>query len=452
MHVARPDLASRLPQALRAIVDRVAGEGRAWLVGGTVRDLLRGETPRDYDIATDLEPAAVGRLFAEADLKDARMGTTRVRCELGEVSLTTLRADGAYLDHRRPQAVRFVRDLEQDSARRDFTVNALYYDVAAGQVTDHVGGLADLEAGVLRTIGEPGQRFAEDGLRLLRLVRFAARCDFAIAPATAAAARSGAAGLQRLAPERVFQELDDAFTGPGRGAALRLLVSLDLAGVLLPEIAAMDGVTQPPEYHPEGDVLTHVAMVLDAVPAGDSALSWSAVLHDVGKPPTWRQAEDRIRFDGHDVLSASMARDILGRFRVSKALIDLVVEICRDHIRFAALPQMRPRRREAWLRSPRFEKHLQFHRADCMASHGNLEIHDFAARELAALEPEFEPLVTGQDVLALGIGPGPEVGEIIERVHAAADQAPMPMDREAALELLRNFAAERRQGDDRRTR
>ena len=147
-----------------------------------------------------------------------------------------------------------------------------------------------------------------------------------------------------------------------------------------------------------------------------------------------------------------MARDILGRFRVSKALIDLVVEICRDHIRFAALPQMRPRRREAWLRSPRFEKHLQFHRADCMASHGNLEIHDFAARELAALEPEFEPLVTGQDVLALGIGPGPEVGEIIERVHAAADQAPMPMDREAALELLRNFAAERRQGDDRRTR
>ena len=345
-----------------------------------------------------------------------------------------------------------MRDLEQDSARRDFTVNALYYDVAAGQVTDHVGGLADLEAGVLRTIGEPGQRFAEDGLRLLRLVRFAARCDFAIAPATAAAARSGAAGLQRLAPERVFQELDDAFTGPGRGAALRLLVSLDLAGVLLPEIAAMDGVTQPPEYHPEGDVLTHVAMVLDAVPAGDSALSWSAVLHDVGKPPTWRQAEDRIRFDGHDVLSASMARDILGRFRVSKALIDLVVEICRDHIRFAALPQMRPRRREAWLRSPRFEKHLQFHRADCMASHGNLEIHDFAARELAALEPEFEPLVTGQDVLALGIGPGPEVGEIIERVHAAADQAPMPMDREAALELLRNFAAERRQGDDRRTR
>ena len=241
----------------------------------------------------------------------------------------------------------------------------------------------DLEARVLRTIGPPERRFAEDHLRLLRAIKFAARCGLEVDAATAAAARAAAGELATLSPERAFAELTEMFVGPGRGKALELFVQFGFAAVLLPEVAAMDGVTQPPEYHPEGDVLTHVALVLGHVPANDPVLAWSAVLHDIGKPPTWREAEDRIRFDGHDVLSAKMAADVLRRFRASGELIETVGEICRDHIRFAALRDMRPRRRERWLRSAHFDKHLAFHRADCLGSHGKLEIHDFAARELA---------------------------------------------------------------------
>lgn len=448
MRVARPQLAGAVPAAVREVVERLSAAGGAvWLVGGTVRDLLLGREPRDYDVATDLVPAAVGELLAAVDLADARFGSARVMTEIGAVSITTLRADGDYGDHRHPDSVEFVREPARDAVRRDFTVNGLYYDLLAGEVFDPVGGLADLEAALVRTIGDPGRRFGEDYLRLLRAVKFAARCGFTLEPATAAAARGAAPGLRRLAVERAFRELTEIFTAPGRGAALRLLVELGFAAVLLPEVAAMDGVTQPPEYHPEGCVLTHVAMVLDGVPAADPVLAWSAVLHDIGKPPTWRQAEDRIRFDGHDVLSATMARAVLARFKASNDFIEVVTEICRDHIRFAALPQMRPRRRERWLRSPHFAQHLAFHRADCLGSHGKLEIHDFAARELAALPPVSEPLVTGQDVLDLGVGPGPAVGMLLAAVHAAADEAAVPMDRQQALILLREFADRHRQGD-----
>ncbi|MCA8973407.1 MAG: CCA tRNA nucleotidyltransferase, partial [Planctomycetes bacterium] len=348
--------------------------------------------------------------------------------------------------------VRFVSRLDTDAKRRDFTVNGLFYDLATGEVIDHIGGLHDLERRLLRTIGDADQRFAEDHLRLLRLVRFAARTGFAIAAETAAAARAAAAGLSRLAPEAVYRELTDAFTSAGRGTALRLLVDLGVAAVVLPEVAAMDGVTQPPEYHPEGDVLTHVGLVLDAVPAGDPILAWCAVLHDIGKPATWRQGDDRIRFDGHDQLSADMAREVLQRFRAGRELIENVVDVCREHIRFAALPQMRPRRRERWLRSPNFGHHLAFHRADCIGSHGNLQIHAYASRELDLLPAVFEPLVTGRDVLALGVEPGPMVGELLRRVHAAADESPVAMGRAEALELLGDFAARRRQGPDRNAR
>lgn len=449
MRVARPELPAEIPGAVRAVVDRVvAGGGRAWPVGGTVRDLVRGVAPRDFDIATDRTPAELLAVIPDADAANARLGSVRVDTAVGEVSLTTLRREADYSDHRRPDTVEFVRDLDTDAARRDFTINALYLDCGTGEIIDPTGGLADLEAGVLRTIGEPVTRFTEDHLRLLRAVRFAARFDLTIAPATASAIRQTANHLATLAPERAFSELTAMFTGPGRGRALRLLVELGIAAVLLPEVAAMDGVTQPPEYHPEGDVLTHVALVLDHVPAGDAELAWAAVLHDIGKPPTWRQAEDRIRFDGHDALSARMAVDVLQRFRASRRLIDLVADICRDHIRFAALPSMRPRRRERWLRSPDFERHLAFHRADCLGSHGKLQIHEFAARELAALPPLSEPLVTGKDVLALGVPPGPHVGKILREVERRADEATMPPDRSAALVLLREAVERRRQAGE----
>jgi poly(A) polymerase len=229
---------------------------------------------------------------------------------------------------------------------------------------------------------------------------------------------------------------------------LRLLVETGLARVLLPEVAAMDGVTQPPEYHPEGDVLTHVCMVLDHVPEGDEVLAWSAVLHDVGKPPTWRQAEDRIRFDGHDTLSATMAEAILQRFHASRAVREEVVDVCLRHIHFAALPGMRPVKAERWLRSPGFRRHLAFHRADCLGSHGDLSIHRFAEQALAALPPERPVLLQGRDVLALGVPPGPEVGRLLAVATARIDELPTPPDRREALALLRDLVAETRQAPD----
>ncbi|HZN40095.1 MAG TPA: CCA tRNA nucleotidyltransferase [Planctomycetota bacterium] len=447
MDVARIDPAPVVPAAVGELLGRLrAAGGRVWLVGGTVRDLLLGVVPRDYDIATDLVPAQVARVLPDADHRHADLGACRVLSASGPVAITSLRADGKYGDHRHPDSVRFVREPEVDALRRDFTINALYLDVERSEILDFTGGRRDLAARTLRTIGEPSRRFGEDALRLLRGLRFAARFDLEIEAATAAAMTEAAPTLSVLSPERTFAELSDAFTSRGRGRALQLLVELGLAAVVLPEVAAMRGVTQPPLYHPEGDVLTHVCLVLDHVPEGDLGLAWSAVLHDVGKPPTWRLAADRIRFDGHDTLSARMADGILQRLRASTELRDLVVEICEKHIHFAALPQMRPRRRERWMRTPHFRRHLEFHRADCLGSHGKLEIYEFARAMLEQLPPVEAPLVVGKDVLALGIAEGPVVGRLLAQVQAAADESPTPMNRDEALVLLRDMVARLRQG------
>ena len=449
MDVAKIDVANAVPLPVRELVGQLASNGGdAWLVGGTVRDLLLGDAPRDYDVATTLRPDKVGAMLPAADLRDARFGTCRVTTGSGLVAITTLRADGPYRDQRRPDAVQFVDDVAEDALRRDFTCNALYLDLRNGALIDPTGGLADLRARTLRAIGEPARRFAEDSLRLLRAVRFAARCGLRLHPDTQAAAVAAGPSLASLSPERTFAELTDAFTSRGRGAALHLLVELGFADVVLPEVAAMRGVTQPPQYHPEGDVLVHTALVLDAVPQDDPVLAWCAVLHDVGKPPTWRLAEDRIRFDGHDTLSATMATAVLARFAASLDLRETVAEVCREHIHFAALPDMRPARRERWLRSTRFPIHLAFHRADCLGSHGKLDLHDFAAREHAALPPVPVLLVTGADVLALGVPAGPLVGKLLAKVHAVADESPVPWDRAEALRWLHELVQRTRQDGD----
>lgn len=438
-----PQLPAAVQQALRLI--RAAG-GRGWVVGGAVRDLLLGHVPEDFDLASDLEPEALSKVLPAPEVREAHLGTCRTTIDGVQLTVTTLREDGGYADQRRPDAVRFVTDLDKDAGRRDFTINALYLDVESAEVTDPVGGLRDLATRTLRTIGAPDKRFREDPLRLLRMVRFAASAELQIAPETLAAARATAAELHTLSAERTYSELTRTFCGPGRGRSLRLLVDSGIAAVILPEVAAMDGVPQPPEYHPEGDVLVHVQLVLDHCPAGHAELAWAAVLHDVGKPPTYRVA-DRIRFDGHDNLSAEMAEEVLDRLRAPKALQKRVIEICRQHIRFAALPQMRPVRAERWLREPDFPLHLAFHRADCLGSHGKLEIYEWAQQRLRDLPPMREPLLHGKDVLALGIAPGPVVGELLTKVQGQIEEAPVAPTREQALVLLRDAVTSHLQDD-----
>lgn len=431
----------RLPAQVRAVAGRIhAAGGHAWLVGGSVRDRLLGLEPADTDLVTDLEPQRLQSVFPEADARDLALGVLLVPGAAGTLALVTLREEGPYGDRRHPDHVRFVTELERDAVRRDFTVNSIYASLRDGTLVDPMGGVADLERGVLRTVGDPARRFGEDPLRLLRGLRFASRLDLEWDEGVRSAAEVAAPLLDSLSAERVFDELTRAFTGVGRGRALRDLVSMGFATVLVPEVAAMDGVTQPPEYHPEGDVLTHVCLVLDHVPAGDAVLAWAAVLHDVGKPPTWVQGPDRIRFDGHDVLSEEMADAILRRLHASSALRETVMAICREHIRFASLPAMRPRRREQFLRRPDFPRQLAFHRADCLGSHGKLDIHDAMFAEWQALPPVRPAYCTGADVLALGVPPGPAVGQLLRELDDAIDHMKAP-DRATALAELQRLVA-----------
>jgi len=434
-------LLASLPTAVRdlaALLQRAGG--RVWLVGGPVRDGLRGEPIRDFDLATDLEPHRVGELLPSCDQRDVALGAARAVTPAGEVVITSLREESDYHDHRHPRRVVFVREPARDAARRDFTVNALYLDLGNGELLDPSGGRRDLQAGVLRAIGQPRLRFEEDALRLLRLWRFHRRLGFQIEADSAAAARQCAGLLAHLSAERVYGELQRTFTGPGRGGSLQALVQLGLASVILPEVAAMAGVTQPPQYHPEGDVLIHTDLVLGHVPADDPVLAWAAVLHDIGKPPTWRQADDRIRFDGHDQLGTRMAEAVLQRLHAPRELQHAVLDLCREHIRFAGLPGMRKQRRERFLRGPAFPQHLAFHRADCLGSHGNLSLYETLQAEWRALPALPERWLTGADVLALGVAEGPLVGQLLATAATALEDHDQP-SRALALALLRDLAA-----------
>ena len=437
-------LLAQLPPSVQRVASLLRDQkAEVFVVGGAVRDALQGGTPTDWDLATSMRPRALAALFPSAVDRDLDLGAIRLmEADIGIV-VTSYREESAYRDHRHPDVVTFVDDAAADAPRRDFTVNAIYVDAHSGEVIDPCGGREDLERGVLRTIGDPRVRFAEDPLRLLRAVRFAASCELELEAATAAAVTEHAALLQHLSDERVFEELTRAFTGHGRGRALRLLIDCGLASEILPEVVPMDGVPQPPQFHPEGDVLTHVCMVLDETTAGDPVQAWSAVLHDVGKPATFERAADRIRFSGHDQLSARMAEGVLKRMRAPRALRDVVVNVCRDHIRFASILAMTPGKRVRWLRAPDFPAHLEFHRADCSGSHGDLAIYQEARRLLAELPPEPPPpLCQGADVLALGVAEGPAVGEILREVQQRLDKLASP-DRDAALSLLETIVRAR---------
>jgi len=400
---------------------------------------LLGQGSRDFDVATDLPPEGLADLFEGVDF---RFGAAQVPVPDASLTVTTLREEHGYDDQRHPSRVEFINDVDTDALRRDFTVNALYWDPYAARLIDPVGGLADLRAGRLEMIGDAPARLREDPLRLLRAVRFSARLDLQMTRSLRAAVQAASGEVATLSNERVFDELTRAFTGPGRGRALESMVELGLAEHVLPEVTSMPGVEQPEEFHPEGDVFVHVCLVLDAVVPGDPVQAWAAVLHDTGKPATFERAADRIRFHGHDVLSAEIADAVLRRFGAPRELRETVVEVCRQHIKFASIPQMRPAKRERWLRSPRFGAHLAFHRADCVGSHGTLEIFEMARAELAAL-PVLPPppLCTGQDVIDLGVTQGPAVGGLLGAVHRWCEENGVS-ERDAALQRLRSLVEE----------
>jgi poly(A) polymerase len=328
-----------------------------------------------------------------------------------------------YSDGRRPDSVRFETDPIRDAQRRDFTINALMLDPANGQILDFVNGREDLSAGLIRAIGDPETRFREDHLRLLRAVRFAASLGFAIEPTTAAAIRklSGAGAIQGVSAERVRDELSRILTEGAARRGFELLDELGLLREILPEVAAMKGVAQPPEFHPEGDVWTHTLLMLEGLRQPSVTQALGVLLHDVGKPPTFRVAE-RIRFDGHVAAGERMATEILTRLKFSSEQIERVVALVGNHMKFMDVPRMRESTLKRFLRQPYFEEHLELHRLDCLSSHGSLDTYDFSMAKLADLKPaHLKPpaLLNGRDLIALGFTPGPAFGKILAAVEDA---------------------------------
>jgi tRNA nucleotidyltransferase/poly(A) polymerase len=409
---------------------------QAWLVGGCVRDLALGREPKDYDISTDARPEQLLELFPNALLVGAQFGVVLV----DGVEVATFRSDHFYEDGRHPGEVTFETDPKQDVLRRDFTINALLLDPLdlKSPVIDHAGGLEDLRNGIIRAIGDPEQRFEEDHLRMLRAVRFAARFGFAIEPATMAAIQKLHQRIARVSPERIRDELVRILT---EGAARRGFELLDATGLLsdiLPEVAAMKGVEQPPQFHPEGDVWTHTLIMLEGLQSPTPALALGVLLHDVGKPGTFRMA-DRIRFDGHVELGERLAREILGRLRFSNADIEQVLALVANHMRFSHVHDMRESTLKRMLRMERFDEHLELHRLDCTSSHGNLDNYEFAKSKFEQSPPEeLRPprLLNGNDLIAAGYRPGPDFAKMLEAAEDAQLESRV-QTKEEALALVK---------------
>jgi putative nucleotidyltransferase with HDIG domain len=427
------------------IIERLRREGHAaFLVGGCVRDLLLGKTPKDFDVATSARPEELLRLFPRADQVGAHFGVVLVH-EGGEhVEVATFRSDLGYEDGRHPVAVEFETDPRQDALRRDFTINALLMDPVSGEILDFVGGRADLEARVIRAIGDPEARFREDHLRLLRAVRFAARLGFEIEAETFGAMRRLAGSIRSVAAERVRDEIARILTEGGARRGFELLDASGLLAEILPEIAAMKGVAQPPEFHPEGDVWTHTLIMLDGLREPSLTLALGVLLHDVGKPGTFRIAE-RIRFDGHVEKGLEVAHALLTRLRFPNDVIAGAEALIANHMKFMETPRMRESTLKRFMRLPDFEEHMALHRLDCLSSHGHLDNYDFVRRKQAEVPPEQlkpAPLVTGKDLIAAGFRPGPAFGVVLSEIEDAQLEGRISTTEEAlrmARQRLLNF-------------
>lgn len=445
----------------RALAERVCRSLRdagyqAYFVGGCVRDILLGREPADYDVATDATPDRVQQLFPRSLAIGAQFGVVVVTEDLpsgesAQVEIATFRSDIGYSDGRHPDRVVYARSPQEDVKRRDFTINALLLDPETDEVLDFVGGRDDLRAGIIRAIGDPVDRFREDKLRMVRAVRFAARFRYAIDGATFAAIAKLAPEIHQVSAERIRDELTKLLTEGKARRGFELLDETRLLPELLPEVARMKGVQQPPQFHPEGDVWTHTLLMIEKLqPNCSPTLAWGVLLHDVGKPPTFTPPSGpngRIRFDEHVEVGTRMAEEICRRLRFSNEDTAQVAALVANHLRFKDVPQMKPSTLKRFVRLDRFEEHLELHRLDCISSHGNLDNYEFVRRFLAETPPEqVRPprLLTGYDLVRMGYRPGPSFKAILEAVEEAQLDGKLSTHEEA-LQLVRDTFKSARQ-------
>lgn len=461
----------------------------AYLAGGCVRDLLLGREPEDYDVATSATPDIVLEMFPRTIAVGAHFGVVLVatcgesdasgvtgagtKVEQCVTEVATFRSDGVYSDGRHPDEVRYTKSAEEDVQRRDFTMNGLLLDPARvsprgleslpeatvnaraeartlqreknlrAAVIDYVGGLEDLDARVIRAIGRPEKRFEEDQLRLLRAVRFAARFGFEIEPVTFAAMRKLADRIHAVSRERVRDELTKMLTEGHARRAFELLDQTDSLVQVLPEVTKMKGVEQPPQFHPEGDVWTHTLMLLEQLEPGCSlTLAWGALLHDIGKPPTFRVAPDRIRFDGHVEVGVAICAEICRGFRFSNDETRQILALVENHMRFADAPRMKASTLKRFFRLRSFEEHLALHRMDCMAAHANLDIWNFVRERYESMPEEAvrpTPLITGRELIAAGYAPGARFKEMLRAVEDAQLEGAIATPDEALALVRQQF-------------
>ncbi len=441
-HVRQMDSTDSMLATARTLVDRLHAAGHiAYWAGGCVRDLVRGLPPKDVDIATDARPEEVQKIFRRTHAVGAHFGVIVVLENDWQFEVATFRSDGAYLDGRHPVAVNFSSP-EEDARRRDFTINGMFFDPPNNAVIDFVGGRQDLAARVVRAIGDPAQRFAEDRLRLLRAIRFATVLEFEIEPATWQAVLAAADTINSISAERIRDELVRIFLSPQRLRGWDLLDASGLMKAILPEVDALKNCQQPPQFHPEGDVFQHTRLMLSLLPDEVSLpLVLSVLFHDIGKPPTATVDETgRIRFSGHDKVGAAMTEALMQRLRFSRAEIEATVEAVEQHMVFKDAPNMRISRLKRFMARPHFADELELHRVDCLGSHGMLDNYDYLVRkqEEFANEPIIPPpLVRGDDLIAMGLKPGPLFGEILEAVETRQLEGTL-RDRDAALSWVKH--------------
>jgi len=431
---------SPLKRRAESIAARLRAAGHlAYFAGGSVRDQLLGIPPHDIDIATSALPHEVQNLFPRTIPVGAQFGVIMVLEGDDEFQVATFRKDGAYSDARRPDSVSFS-DAHQDAQRRDFTINGLFYDPVTHEIVDYVGGRDDLAARTIRAIGDPDARLREDRLRLLRAIRFATTLDFSIEPATWQAVRTFAPQITEVSPERIREELLKILASPRRLRGFDLLDQSGLLAVLLPEVERTKGCEQPPQFHPEGDVFVHTRIMLDKLdPDASPILALAVLFHDTGKPATATvDPEGRIRFNGHEHLSANLANAWMRKYRFSNHDREAVVEMVKRHMAFKDVQEMRTSKLRRFMDRPTFPEELELHRVDCASSHGLLDNHAFlqAKAQEFANEPLIPPpLVTGRDLINLGWKPGPKFKEILEAAESLQLEGKLT-SRDAALEWI----------------
>ena len=431
-----------MEKTAREIARRLRERGHiAYFAGGSVRDMVRGLPAKDFDIATDATPEIVQKIFRRTYAVGAHFGVIVVTENGTNFEVATFRSDGAYLDHRHPTDVKFSSP-EEDAKRRDFTINGMFFDPQKDEVIDFVSGRNDIEAKIVRAIGDSAKRFEEDRLRMLRAVRFATTLDYKIDNQTWEALVASAESINEISAERIRDELVKIFLSPCRLRGWDLLDESGLMRVVLPELDAMKGCLQPEQFHPEGDVFQHTRLMLEMLPNEVSVpLVFAVLLHDVAKPVTSTVDQTgRIRFNEHDRIGATMTESIMERLRFSRAEIDATVEMVRQHMVFKDVPKMRVAKLKRFMARPTFEEELELHRVDCASSHRMMDNYEFLLRkrEEFANEPIIPPpLVRGDDLIAMGMKPGPKFGEILEAVETRQLEGALT-DRQQAIDWVKS--------------